>query len=134
MSQLSAFEQTGKSFTITVGVTSTVASVNLADIGLTQIPQALRFINNGTADVWVVMGNVNSLVAAFPVPAAANTGTPQAGFRVKPGATVDMRCNANDPTQKVPNNAATNVGPGFYLATISGTAAQALDVIPGEGI
>jgi hypothetical protein len=134
MSQLSAFELRGKSFTITVGVANQVTPVNLSDLGMTQIPDVLQFINNGTADVWLVLSSTAAPVAAFPTPGTTTVGTPQPGLRLKPGAIVVYRCNASVIAQNVPNAAGNQVGPGFYMATISGTAAQPIDVSPGEGI
>jgi hypothetical protein len=134
MSLMSAFEATGKSFSITVGAANQVTPVNLADLGLTQIPSALQFENTGNADVWVVMSSVAAPVAAFPTPGTTTVGTPQSGFRVRPGTIVVYRCNVNDPTQKVQSLTANIVGPGFYLATIGAVAGQNLDVTPGEGV
>jgi hypothetical protein len=134
MSQLSAFEATGKSFSITAGLANQVTPVNLGDIGLTQIPQSLQFENTGNADIWVVMSSVSAPVAAFPTPGTTTVGTPQSGFRVRPGTIVVYRCNVNDPTQKVQSLTANIIGHGFYLATISLAAAQNLDVTPGEGV
>jgi hypothetical protein len=135
MSQLSAFEATGKSFSISVAAANQVTPVNLADLGLTQIPQALQLINNGNVDVWFTMGNVSTIAAAFPIAGTITTGTPQPGIRLKPGAIVVYRCNANDPTQQVSNAAGTNKGPGFYIAMIGAAAGPSIvDVTPGEGV
>lgn len=136
MSQLSAFEATGKSFSISVAAANQVVPVNLGDIGLTQIPQALQFINNGPADVWVVQANsAAAAVAAFPATGTTTVGTPQAGLRLKPGAIVVYRCNANDPTQQVQSLTANVKGPGFYLAFIGAAAGPSIvDVTPGEGV
>lgn len=135
MSQLSAFEATGKTFSISVAAANQVVPVNLSDIGLTQIPEALQFINNGPADVWVVQGNANTVAAAFPTAGTTTTGTPQPGLRLKPGAIVVYRCNANDPTQQVQSVANPAVkSAGFYLAFIGAAAGPSIvDCTPGEG-
>lgn len=134
MGQSSAFEATGKSFSVSVGAANQTVPVNLTDIGLTQIPEALQFINNGAVDVWVVQGNTSGLTAVFPTAGTTTVGTPQAGLRLKPGAIVVYRCNANDPTQKVASIVAGQQGPGFYLAFIGAAAGPSIvDVTPGEG-
>jgi hypothetical protein len=135
MALSSAFQNVGKSFTISVAAANQVTPVNLADLGLQGLPQALQFINNGPADVWVVMSAANNPVAAFPTAGTITTGTPQPGFRLKPGAIVVYEANASTVAQNVPNAAGTNQGPGFYLAMIGSAAGPTLvDVTPGEGV
>ena len=136
MSQLSAFEARGKSFSISVAAASQITPVNLGDLGLTQIPDVLQFINNGAVDVWMVLSSVlAALVAAFPTPGTVTVGTPQNGVRLKPGAIVVYRCNVSTIAQNVANAAGTAVGPGFYLAMIGAAAGPSIvDVTPGEGL
>lgn len=134
MGQLQAFEAKGKTFSITVGVASAAVPVNIADLGLGAFPQSLQFENTGTADIWVLLSSTAAPTAVFPTPGTTTVGTPQPGFRVRPGAIVVYSLNVSDPTQKVPNVAGTGQGAGFYMAVISSAAAQNLDVTPGEGL
>jgi hypothetical protein len=133
----SAFQQTGLSATLTTNVapsTSQSALVTLANLGLTQAPQSLRMINNGTADVWVSITSATA-TAAFPTPGTTTAGTPTAGLRLKPGVVEvfglsQLGLNAGG------GSSPTGPGslPGFWVNTISASASQPIDITPGEGV
>jgi hypothetical protein len=127
----------GKSFSISVGAANQTVPVNLADLGLTQIPSLIQFVNNGANDVWVVLSGSSGVTAVVPTAGTTTVGTPQPGVRLKAaGAGVGpylVRLNAI-PATNVLNAAGTATGPGFYLAFIGLAAGPAVvDVSLGEG-
>lgn len=132
MSSIQAFQQQGKSFTLTASAASQTCPVQVSDLGLTQPPQALRCINNGTADVWISFTNAAG-TAAFPVAGTTTVGTPAAGFRLKPGAIEVIQLNAA--AANVAGGIVANTsGPGFFINYIGASAGQAVDFSPGEGV
>jgi hypothetical protein len=127
------FTPVGKSFTITVAAANQVTPVNLADLGLTQIPASIRCVNNGPQDVWIVASSANNPVAAFPVAGTVTTGTPQAGWRLKSGVVEVFQFSAA--VALVPNAAGNGQSPGFYIALIGAAAGPStIDFTLGEGL
>jgi hypothetical protein len=113
-----------------IGLTATLqtnASASTSDnyqllpsaFGLTNFPQQVRFINNGTADIWVALANATGTAAAFPTIAAGGTGTPTAGWRLKPGVVEVFT---------IPG------GPALFISDISASTSQSYDVTFGEGL
>jgi len=134
MAITSAFQMQASAKTITVQTnvapsTSQSTVINLTDMGLTQWPQSLRMINNGTVDIWVYPSN-SAQTAAFPTAGTVTAGTPQPGFRLKPGVVEVFALSvlATNPS------AAQPPVPGFFLNTIASVASQQFDVSPGEGL
>jgi hypothetical protein len=128
----SAFQQLGKTVTLNTNAvvsTNQSAIVLMTDFALTQAPQSLRMINNGTADVWVYITPA-AAVAAFPTAGTTTAGTPQPGFRLKPGVVEVFGLNV---LAANPNNVQPPVA-GFWVNTISSVASQPIDISPGEGM
>jgi hypothetical protein len=128
----SAFQALGKSVSLLTNAaasTTQSAVIFLTDLGLLQAPQSLRIVNNGTVDIWVSFTPLTQ-AAAFPTPGTVTAGTPQPGFRLKPGVVEVFALNAMSP-----NPAVAQIGnPGFWVNTISTVAAQPFDITPGEGL
>jgi hypothetical protein len=130
----SAFQTSGKTASITAGVAVVTPLIRWTDLGLTQSPQALRLVNNGTVDVWVWISNAAQGGTAFPTAGTASgvggAGTPQYGFRLKPGVVEVFGFNAVNlnPNNEQPQN------PGFFFNNLSTVAGQIVDISPGEGI
>jgi hypothetical protein len=132
MSIISAFAAAGNTVTLNTNVaanTSQSCPVDLSDFGLTQMPQALRMLNNGTADIWVYISGATQ-TAAFPTAGTTDAGTPQPGFRLKPGIREVFTLNAGSPNVE----GLQPPVPGFWVNTISSVASQPLDITPGEGV
>src|ERR1700730_7020806 len=132
MALLSAFQYLGKSVTL---ITNAAASstqrafVLRTEFFLTQWPQALRMVNNGTVDIWVSFTQAGT-AAAFPVGGTTTAGTPSAGFRLKPGIVEIFGW----PTL-APNPSALHPQvPGFFVNSIASLGAQPFDMTPGEGL
>ena len=115
------FRITGK--TITLQTSSSISTsqsrqVLASDFGLTNLPEQLRVVNNGTVDVWVSFTQATA-TAAFPTAGTTTVGTPTAGIRLKPNVVEII---------------SLNTGPVLWINDISGTASQAYDLTPGEGL
>jgi hypothetical protein len=128
---LMPFQNQGKTCTIAATNGAASALVKFSQLGLIQgqAPSSLRVINNGTVDVWISFTQVTT-VAAFPTPGTVDGGTPQYGYRLKPGIVEIIAFNvvaANPGADQPPI-------PGFWVNTISTVAAQNIDITPGEGI
>lgn len=124
MAYNSAFKPEGKTVTLTAGLSSGSKLVTAGSFGLNNIPETVRLANNGTADIWMYIskGDQGPQTAAFPTAGGQNDiGTPQPGFRLKPGIVEVF-------TTKY-------VGPdGFYVNDISTSASQTYDITPGVGL
>jgi hypothetical protein len=80
----SAFQEMGLSVSITTQVTTQSTPIKLTDIGLPNFPSQFRWVNNGTADVWIDISDA-AATAAFPTAGTTTAGTPTFGWRMKPG-------------------------------------------------
>jgi hypothetical protein len=96
-------------------------------MGLSQWPQSLRVVNNGTTDIWVWF-TATAQTAAFPVPGTTTPGTPAPGFRAKPGIVEVFGLNVVAPNVQNP------LSSNFFVNTIALAGAQVLDISPGEGL
>lgn len=131
MAILSAFQVIGQTVSLVTNATpatSQSATVGLDDFVLTQPPQSLRMINNGTSDIWIWLTKT-AQTAAFPV-AGTTEGGHAPGFRLKPGIIEVFAANvwafnveATDPKMSA-----------FWVNTISAVASQQFDMTPGEGL
>lgn len=128
MSTGSAFQTSGKSVSVAAGASSASNLLKFTDLGLTQAPQALRIVNNGTVPVWLWISNATQ-TAVFPV-AGANAGTPAFGVLLMPGVIEIFGFNAINvnPNNEQPQN------PGFWVNTISSLTAQPIFITGGEGL
>src|SRR5258708_18294323 len=88
------------------------------DFGMGNLPAQVRIVNNGTGDVWISMTPA-SATAVIPTPGTTTVGTPQAVFRLKPGAIETFTCGG---------------GPALFVNDISTVASQVYDLTPGEGL
>lgn len=128
MANNNAFAQRGKSVSHTTSGTPSTAQIyeiQRSDInpGIENPPSVFRCINNGTADVWLVIANTQAAVGtpAFPTAGTGSAvGTPQPGFRLKVGVVEVFT---------IPWGAG-----GVWVGDVSGTASQNYDLTPGEGL
>jgi len=129
MSDGQPFQQIGLTATITTAGANTSQStlVKFSDLGLSQQPRGIRVINNGAADIWMSITK-QAAAAAFPIAGTTTVGTPSAGKRLKPG--VIEAFTLGDPMSANVDGLGNG---GFFINTISPTAAQSFDVTPGEG-
>jgi hypothetical protein len=126
MAYNSPFRPHGKTLTLQTNVVASTPTVPYlikpSDFGLNQgeqYPSQLRIINNGTADIFINVGNRSDIdTAAFPTPTAGAAGTGQYGWRIKPNAIEVF---------------SINVGPTMYISDVSASASQQYDLTPGEG-
>jgi hypothetical protein len=120
-----AFSPQGKTASLQTNATPSTSNnyqITTANLGLDAkagFPPQARFVNNGTADIWIVISSVTGIAAAFPTVSAGTAGTPQPGLRLKPGV-VEV--------QTLPG------GPNMFISDISGTASQQYDMTVGEGV
>jgi hypothetical protein len=124
MSFVKPFAPTGKTITLTTnGSASTTNSLQIlpSDFGYTGsiFPPNYMFTNNGTADIWIVMATTAAVAAAAAFPTAGTTtvGTPQLGFRLKPGVIQVMSFD----------------GQVLFVGDLSTGTSQSFDITPGEG-
>lgn len=123
----SAFQPRGKGFALTASAASQSAVIPLSALATDNFPSQMKWVNNGTVDVWVDIADA-AVAAAFPTPGTVDAGTPTYGFRLKPGIIevygfVVRRTLAN----------AINP-PQFVVNYIGASAGQAIEAIPGEGL
>lgn len=97
--------------------TSQSRQIQASDFGMTSLPSQLRFVNNGTSDVWISMTSATATVV-IPTPGTSTVGTPQAVVRLKPGVIEVFGMGG---------------GPVLFVSDISTGASQVYDVTPGEG-
>src|ERR1700753_1481154 len=93
---LSAFQQSGLSFSINTGAANTLqqTTVLLSNLNITDQPTSLRVLNKGADDVWLqVSGILNDTSLIVPVPGTTTTGTPTSGVWCEPG--VDLVFSMN---------------------------------------
>lgn len=128
---LMPFQNQGKTCTITATAGAASALVKFSQLGLTQgqAPSSLRVVNNGTVDVWIQFSQTTA-VAAFPTAGTVDGGTPQYGYRLKPGIVEVIAFNV---VAANPGNDQPPI-PGFWVNTFSSLATQNIDITPGEGI
>ncbi len=98
--------------------TSQNRQVKESDFAISTLPSQFRIVNNGTADIWVVFSSTSGPTAAFPTAGTTSVGTPQPGWRLKPGV-VEVFTNP--------------AGPSLFIADISSVASQTYDITAGEG-
>jgi hypothetical protein len=128
-----AFKQDGLTFSLSAGAAVTSTPVRLfSDLGIRQMPQAIRLLNNGTIDVWVEFDSQAQAGTNFPVAGTANAiGTPAKGVRLKPGIIEVFYFQGQSP--------AGGLGalgePGFVVNMIAASAGPAIiDFTLGEGL
>jgi hypothetical protein len=129
MSNLSPFAPAGNAFIITVGVANQQTPILLTGSGNANIssgmPTQIRVFNAGTAAVWATFSTTSGVSAVIPSAGTTTMGTPQPVVFIEPGVDLvfTIPCGFT----------AINGIPGFYLNTISASAAQPLWCMLGEG-
>lgn len=124
----SAFQIRGKTFSLSAGAVNQSAVVLLSDLGIDQYPQAWRFVNNGTLDVWIDIADA-AAGAAFPLAGTVTSGTPTYGFRLKPGI-IEVLGDVIRKTLALPPSP-----PQFFVNYVSTAAGPTpFDIVPGEGL
>ncbi len=121
--QISPFMPMGKTVSLTTNATpSTANSTQIlpSDFGLTNgLPTQYMLVSNGASDIWVVFANNSTDAAAAALPTAGTTtvGTPQKGFRLKPGVVMVVTFGAGI----------------LFVGNASTGISQNFDITPGEG-
>lgn len=117
-----AFTPQGKTITLQTSATPSTSQnrqVKESDFAISTLPSQFRIVNNGSADIWIVLSSTSAPTAAFPTAGTTTVGTPQPGIRVKAGLT------------EVIGNPA---GPSLFIADICSVASQTYDITAGEGL
>jgi hypothetical protein len=128
MANDNAFAFRGKTVSLTTSATPNTAQARQilkSDINPNKNdpPSVFRCINNGTADIWLVISNVQAeaTAAAFPTAGTGTSiGTPQLGFRLKVGIVEVFTINWG--------------AGGIWIGDVSSGTSQNYDLTPGEGL
>ncbi len=121
--QISPFMPMGKTVSLTTnGVASTANSTQIlpTDFGFTNgLPTQYMLVSSGTSDIWIVLANnsTDAAAAAFPTAGTTTVGTPQKGFRLKPGVIMVVTFGAGV----------------LFVGNASTGVSQNFDITPGEG-
>ena len=106
----------GAAFIITTAGASTSQSTLVLLSALTaasQQPRNIRFLNKGTADIWVHFSSLAGAAAVIPTAGTTTVGTPQFSLWLEPQ--VDLVFTLPTPWQPV----TAGSGIGIYINTIS---------------